>query len=77
MIFYNILKKLEVPQRKRHAEKLHRRLNFTKGLGVCCDVCKNTAENYRMERGVLTHKEGDLELVGKWVSEGKVELRAY
>lgn len=56
---------------------MHRRLNFTRLLGVWCDVCKNITENYRMERGEHTQKEGDLELVGKWISEGKVELRAY
>jgi len=39
VMFYDILKKQEVPQAKRCVEKLHRRPNFRKVLRVCWDVC--------------------------------------
>lgn len=48
-----------------------------KGVGVCGDFCKNVTENHRMEKGVFTHEERDLEPVGKCMSDRKVELRAY
>lgn len=39
-----------------------------KGVVICGDFCKNITENYRMEKGIFTHEEGDLELVGMCVS---------